>query len=130
MTSTPTTQNHYEYKISKERIHAADSYENPLLTTDIRFTLAGGRSDHQEMIVYISPQGVPHRKDYMGKEITELYAQFVGSPIVILSNFYGEVKMPETITVNYGDILKIEGHGRFEVRQSRDNYPELILIGK
>jgi hypothetical protein len=125
MTQTPTTQTTSIHYINQADIRPADTYEDPLLTTDIRFTLEGGRSDHQQMILYISPEGVAHRKEYMGAHITELYAQFCGSPIVILSNFYGEVKMPKVLTVNYGDWIDIEGHGAFQVTKSRDNYPSL-----
>jgi hypothetical protein len=132
MTSTPTTQNtiNYLHIIYEDQIHPANTYENPLLTTDIRFDLQGSRwSEHRDMTIYISPEGQADRKDYMGKEITELYAQFAGTATVICSERYADRPIPKTITVKYGDTLSIEGHGRFEVRQGHGNYPELILIG-
>lgn len=81
--------------------------------TGVAFLLPSLRGRYGPYTLGWSPEGQPGRRVFQGPEVTELFGWLNESATVIALHDLGD--RPELISVDWGDVIEVEGIGRFTV---------------
>ncbi len=107
---------------------AETRYGGELITSEVRLQITSNiRGLSGGYRLAIIPEGVPHRRIYMGEMVTEQWAFLSALPVVISAHPIHE----ETVEAAIGDRIKVEGQGEWEIVEGGTKHqPELVLVRK